>query len=167
MTATTAFHHDVDNLPGAAQAQAVADASGLPVALLASADTRWRTAKAADVAGPAFTICLYQDNSRTEVHPLPRSAARSEQSRERFIQALLAATVPNGQEVGFLSTFIQGQLQESTVRADGTWRCYANVVERWLVLAVVPDRAGRGSAPNLVFVHPAAPAAGRDRGAAA
>ncbi|GAA2969678.1 hypothetical protein [Streptomyces sp. NPDC056069] len=163
MTATTAFHHDVGSLPGAAQAQVVADTSGLPVALLASADTRWTTAEAADVAGPAFTICRYGDGSRTEVHPLSGSAVRSARGRERFVRAMLAATVPDGEAAGFLSVFLQGRLQESTVCADGTWRCYANVVGQWLVLAVVPDRAGKGSAPNLVFVHPV----GQDRGAAA
>ncbi|MFE9424282.1 hypothetical protein ACFYNO_15090 [Kitasatospora sp. NPDC006697] len=167
MTATTAFHRDIANLPGAARAHAVADASGLPVALLASADTPWVSAEATDVAGPAFTVCRYGDGSRTEVHRLPGSALRSERSRARFVQALLAATVPDGEDVGYLSAFLQGQLQASSVRADGTWRCYANAVEVWLVLAVVPDRAGAGTAPNVVFVHPAALATGRDRGAAA
>ncbi|CAM5278677.1 hypothetical protein BOQ63_001080 (plasmid) [Streptomyces viridifaciens] len=166
MTAT-AFHHNIGSLPGAAQAQVIADASRTPVALLASADTRWTTAQAADVAGPAFTFCRYGDGSRTEVHPLPRAAVRSERSRKRFVQTLLTATVPQGKAADFLSVFLQGRLQESTVRADGTWRCYANVVEQWLVLVVVPDRAGKGTAPNIVVVHPAAPPAGHDQGAAA
>ncbi|WP_033818345.1 hypothetical protein [Kitasatospora sp. MBT63] len=166
MTAA-AFHHDIENLPGAARARAVADTSGLPVALLASADAPWTATEATDVAGPAFTVCRYEDGSRTEAHPLPDSAVRSDRGRERFVRALLAATVPDGKDAGYLSAFLQGRLQESTVRVDGTWRCYANVVERSLVLAVVPDRAGAGTAPNLVIVHPAAPAADRGRGAAA
>ncbi|WP_033355223.1 hypothetical protein [Kitasatospora aureofaciens] len=147
-----AFDPVAARLPGADRARRVTYECGLPVALLASADTRWLSADTVDVAGPAYTICRYED-SRTEVHRLP-AATRSESRRTHFVQAVLAASVPDGKPAGdHSSLFVRGRLQDATVRADGRQRAFATIVDgRWLVLAVVPDRVGKGTAPNLRLI---------------
>ncbi|WP_344638190.1 hypothetical protein [Kitasatospora cystarginea] len=162
-----AYPPEATVLDSATRAMEVANECQLPVALLASADTRCNGANVVDLTGPAFTACGYEDGSHTEVHRLPAATVRCESRRNRFTQAVLAATLPNGQvDSDAYSVFVRGRLQDATVSADGTWRAFATVVNgSWLVLAVVPDPAGKGTAPNLRLIHPTAPAGAQEKGA--
>ncbi|MFJ2778283.1 MULTISPECIES: hypothetical protein [unclassified Kitasatospora] len=79
---------------------------------------------------------------------------------------MLLETVLPGATTGEAKVFIESKLYPALVAAAGGWRAYALHAHGLLLLAVVPDRPGAGTAPRLHLVGPAATWVPEARGAA-
>ncbi|MBD0670402.1 hypothetical protein [Streptomyces sp. CBMA156] len=123
---------------------AVAGRAGVPVALLVSATVARTGVRVSGNSGTLAVTCSYLDASFTRVE---------QAAPGRGPEALLASVLP-GVLAGEARVFVESNLQPAVVATGGGWRAYALEVRGWLLLAVVPDRPGVGSAPHLHLVKP-------------
>ncbi|WP_158516355.1 hypothetical protein [Kitasatospora sp. MBT66] len=135
---------------------AVADRTGVAAALLVSAASALAGVRATSNSGTIAVTCSYTGGSFTRAAP----AGPGRGTRE------LLATVLLGAPVGAARVFVESRLHPTVVAVAGGWRAFALEADGWLLLAVVPDRPGEGTAPHLRLVGPGANRAGEARGAA-
>ncbi|MFB8242447.1 hypothetical protein ACFC58_38545 [Kitasatospora purpeofusca] len=136
----------------------MADRTGVPAALLVSATTPLAGVRATANSGALAVTCSYTGGSFTRTGPAVPGRAGQEKD-------LLQAVVP-GARPGEARVFLESRLHPALVAAAGGWRAFALQAHGWLLLAVVPDRPGEGTAPHLELLRPAATGAGVPRGAA-
>ncbi|MEE1820984.1 hypothetical protein PUR61_02025 [Streptomyces sp. BE20] len=137
---------------------AVADRTGVAAALLVSATSPLAGVRATANSGVLAVTCSYTAGSFTRASPTVPGRGRPEQD--------LLATVLPGARTGEARVFLESRLHPAVVAAAGGWRAFTLQAHGWLLLAVVPDRPGEGTAPHLRLVRPAATGAGLSRGAA-
>ncbi|MFD9062306.1 hypothetical protein ACFVZ3_12375 [Kitasatospora purpeofusca] len=137
---------------------AVADRTGVAAALLLSATAPLAGVRATANSGALAVTCSYTGGSFTRTCPAVPGRAGQEQD-------LLTSVAP-GARTGEARVFLESRLHPALVAAAGGWRAFALQAQGWLLLAVVPDRPGEGTAPHLKLVRPAATGAGVSRGAA-
>ncbi|MFD5922260.1 hypothetical protein ACFVYP_36415 [Kitasatospora sp. NPDC058201] len=137
---------------------AVADRTGVAAALLVSATSPLAGVRATANSGVRAVTCSYTGGSFTRAGSAVPARAGQEQD--------LLATVAPGARTGEARVFLESRLHPALVAVAGGWRAFTLQAHGWLLLAVVPDRPGEGTAPHLRLVRPAATGAGVSRGAA-
>ncbi|MGW2547850.1 hypothetical protein ACWC5I_45040 [Kitasatospora sp. NPDC001574] len=130
--------------------------AGVPAVLMVPATVPRTGVRTTRNSGAVAATCSYLDASFTRAEPAIPG---------RGPEALLAMVMP-GAGVDEARVFVEGKLHASIVAANGGWRAYALQAHGWLLLAVVPDRPGVGTAPHLHLVRPAADRVPEARGAA-
>ncbi|MFE7525326.1 hypothetical protein ACFU7Y_06355 [Kitasatospora sp. NPDC057542] len=74
---------------------------------------------------------------------------------DRGLVDVLAGVLP-GARIDEARVFVESRLLLAFVASSGGWQAYALQAQGWLLLAVVPDRPGVGTAPHLHLVRPGA-----------
>ncbi|MFJ6769968.1 hypothetical protein ACIQOV_03125 [Kitasatospora sp. NPDC091257] len=135
---------------------AAAARAGVPAALMVSATVPRTGVRATGNSGRPAVTCSYLD----------ASFSRAEEAVPgRDPQTLLAVVMP-GARTDEARVFVDSRLHPAVVASGGRWRAYALEAHGLLLLAVVPNRPGAGTAPHLRLVGPATKRITEARGSA-
>ncbi|MFF2618832.1 hypothetical protein [Kitasatospora sp. NPDC058046] len=124
---------------------AAAARTGVPAASMVSVTVPRTGVRATGNSGRPAVTCSYLDSSFSR-------AEKAVPGRDP--RTLLAVVMP-GARTGEARVFVDGRLHPAVVASGGGWRAYALQAHGLLLLAVVPDRPGVGTAPHLHLVGPA------------